>query len=154
MIVPSLMLTTSAISTYQKKKRRLRRVSNALHGIMQIALRICIRLAERNDVISDCDAHGERNWRVDAHRLPHDSIEVWEFLELVHRGVLGWDTQQLLTQLALHLRSLAQREQTICGHGARRFVACYQEPVEDSAMAKLLHTCGTHVGTSANASAQ
>ena len=71
------------------------------------------------------------------------------------RGVLRpQGKNEKRNELALHLRSLAQREQTICGHGARRFVACYQEPVKDSAMAKLLHTCGTHVGTSANASAQ
>ena len=151
MIVPSLMLGTSAINTYQWTHRRSRRLSNALDGIVQIALRIRIRRAERNDIIADRDAHGERDRCVDAHRLPHDGVEVWKFLKLVHRGVLGWDTQQLLAQLALHLRSLAQREQAVGGHSACRFVACYKEPVGDLAMVKSLHTCDTHVGTSANA---
>ena len=85
------------------------------------------RRGEREDVVRHRDAARDRDGGVQAESFAHDEVEVRERVEVIHRGRVGWDRQELLAELLLYFWRLAERVEAPRRRRARCLVACDEE---------------------------
>lgn len=101
--------------------------ADSLDVVVHLPVHIGVGFIEWDDVILHRDSDGVRDGRVHAQGLANDGVEVRQRHELVHRRVLGRHAPELLAQLLLHVRRLAEREETPRCAVASRLVSRHKE---------------------------
>ena len=76
--------------------------------MQDVSARVLDGRRERDHGVVDGHAARRRHGRVQAERLAHDAVEERERVQFFHRGHVGVDGEELLAELCLDLRLLAE----------------------------------------------
>ena len=101
--------------------------ASSLDAVLDLAIAVGERGADRDDVVLGDHAHRRRDRGVEAQGLVNDHVQVRQRVELVHGGVVRLDGQKLVAKLLLHVRRLRERVEAPRRRGARRLVPSDEE---------------------------
>ena len=91
-------------------KRALLGRCDAPNAVQHLPALVLNGATQWQDVVLHCDAGRCRDGSVDAERLAHNSVEVRQRVELVHRRVISADGEELVAQLRLRADILREGE--------------------------------------------